>query len=114
MIRDIARICHEVNRAWCEFNGDLSQVAWDKAPDWQKESMVRGVEFVLANPTAHESAQHDAWMRDKVAEGWVHGTVKDANKRTHPCIVPYEELPDVQQFKDKLFRTVVIAYVESK
>jgi hypothetical protein len=107
----LARISHEVNRAWCAFNGDLSQPAWDDAPDWQKSSATNGVAFHRANPGAGDSASHDSWMAEKVAAGWVYGEVKnpDASPPTHPCIVPFDQLPRDQQFKDRLFRTVVHA-----
>jgi hypothetical protein len=42
-------------------------------------------------------------MADKIKEGWVYGFVKDPVSKTHPCIVPYEELPEEQQMKDHLF-----------
>lgn len=107
----LARIAHEVNREWCAFNGDHSQTVWDEAPAWQRESAINGVRFHLENPTAGDSASHDSWMREKVAGGWVHGEVKnaDAIPPTHPCIVPFEQLPPEQQFKDRLFRTIVHA-----
>ena len=107
----LARIAHEVNRAWCEFNGDTSQPAWDDAPEWQRSSAINGMAFHRANPNAGDSASHDSWMAEKVAAGWVHGNVKDpdASPPTHPCIVPFEELPRDQQFKDRLFRTIAHA-----
>lgn len=109
----VARIAHEVNREWCVFNGDNSQLAWDQAPDWQRSSAVNGVAFHRANPDAGDSASHDSWMAEKVAAGWVHGDTKnpDASPPTHPCIVPFEELPRDQQFKDRLFRTIVHAAI---
>jgi hypothetical protein len=39
----------------------------------------------------------------------VYGEVKDAEKKTHPCIVPYKDLPPEQQAKDHLFKAVVSA-----
>ncbi|HEY0832852.1 MAG TPA: RyR domain-containing protein, partial [Azospirillum sp.] len=93
LITAIARVCHEVNRALCVAFGDLSQKPWDEAESWQRESAIRGVEFALANPDAPPSAQHDAWMADKLADGWVYGEVKDPAAKTHPCIVPYDQLP---------------------
>jgi hypothetical protein len=107
----IARICHEVNRAWCEFNGDTSQSAWADAPAWQRDSAVNGVAFHQANPAAGDSASHESWMAEKVAAGWVYGETKDAEAKTHPCIVPFDRLPADQQFKDRLFRTIVHAAV---
>ena len=38
----IARVCHEVNRAYCRAIGDESQPAWEDAPDWQQRSAVLG------------------------------------------------------------------------
>lgn len=107
----LARIAHEANRAWCEFNGDTSQPAWDDAPEWQRSSAINGMAFHRANPDAGDSASHDSWMAEKVAAGWVHGDVKapDALPPTHPCIVPFDQLPPEQQFKDRLFRTIAHA-----
>lgn len=106
---EIAKICHEANRAWCELNGDTSQPRWEEAPVWQRESAIAGVAFVRANPDAGESAQHESWMKMKVAEGWIYGPEKDVEAKTHPCLVPFEDLPHEQQFKDKLFRSIVLA-----
>lgn len=108
-IVDIAKVCHDANRAWCLVNGDPSQETWDRAEKWQRDSAVNGVMFALDNPDAPDSAQHDAWMADKIKDGWVYGAVKDASAKTHPCIVPFDQLPRVQQAKDKLFRAIVNA-----
>lgn len=105
----VAEIAHEVNRVWCEFNGDNSQTSWVEAPQWQVDSAYAGVAFHVANPTAGDSASHDNWMAEKVAAGWVYGEVKDADLMTHPCLVPFDQLPKEQQFKDRLFRTIVHA-----
>lgn len=106
---NIARACHEGNKVWCEANGDYSQKHWDDAEQWQKDSALKGVEFRLNNPTAAESAQHDAWSADKMKNGWIYGEVKDAAKKIHPCLVPFDQLPKFQQKKDKLFCAIVDA-----
>ena len=89
--------------------GDTSQKPWDEAPEWQKTSAVNGVLFHLENPDAGPSHSHDSWMKEKIEAGWVYGTEKDEEKKTHPCIVPYAELPPQQQAKDYIFRAVVHA-----
>ena len=109
---NIARVCHEANRAWCAVNGDDSQKPWDQAEQWQRESAIAGVRFALANPDAPDSAQHDAWMNDKLRDGWIYGPVKDAAAQTHPCLVPFDQLPAEQQAKDRLFRAIVAALVK--
>jgi hypothetical protein len=105
----IAIVCHEANRAYCTTIGDHSQNSWAEAPDWQKNSAMAGVEFCLENPDAPPSANHDSWLKVKEAEGWIYGPVKDAEEKTHPCFVPFNELPVEQQKKDKLFKAIVAA-----
>lgn len=109
-VADIAMVCHEANRAWCIANGDLSQKLWHEAEPWQRDSALNGVAFALANPNAPDSAQHEAWMADKIRDGWKYGDVKDADAKTHPCIVPFDQLPEFQQKKDVLFRAIVNAF----
>ena len=109
VVECVAKMAHEVNRAWCEYQGDFSQTSWEDAPDWQRTSAMNGVGFHWANPDAGDSASHDSWMKEKVDAGWVYGDVKDAYAKTHPCIVSFDQLPRDQQFKDKLFRTIVHA-----
>lgn len=104
---DVARVCHEVNRAICEASGDMSQRPWEQAEPWQRDSAVRGVAFALANPDASPEAQHNAWMKDKITDGWIWGAKKDADAKTHPCMVPYHLLPFEQRVKDHAFRAVV-------
>jgi hypothetical protein len=103
----IARVCHEVNRAFCASIGDHSQPSWEQAPDWQRASAVNGVAFTIANPDAKPSDSHDSWLAEKERDGWKYGPVKDPVKKEHPCYVPYDELPLEQRTKDYLFQAVV-------
>lgn len=103
----IAMVAHEINRAFCQSMGDVSQVPWALAAQWQKDSELAGVEMHLANPHATPADSHASWLAQKVADGWVYGEVKDADKKQHPCCVPYDELPKEQQAKDYIFRAAV-------
>jgi hypothetical protein len=104
---EIARVAHEINRAYCLAIGDDSQPSWQDAPEWQVKSAVNGVLFHMEHPNAGPDASHNNWMKEKIEDGWVYGSVKLADAKTHPCIVPFNELPMQQQFKDHLFRQVV-------
>lgn len=106
-IHEIAAVCHEVNRAYCAAIGDHSQVPWDEAPEWQRQSAIAGVKAKVENPSMGPKAQHDGWLALKVSDGWVYGPVKDAEAKTHPCCVPYYELPADQKVKDALFGAIV-------
>lgn len=108
-ITTIAMACHEANKVWCMSEGDYSQKHWNEAEEWQRDSAIKGVEFRLNNPDAKHDTQHNAWMADKINDGWGYGITKDAEKKTHPCIVPFEQLPLFQQKKDALFCAIVDA-----
>lgn len=99
----IASICHEANRQLCRTQGDNSQPAWDEAPAWQRESATTGIEKIASGEITRPEQSHESWLEHKRADGWVFGAVKDANAKTHPCMVPYEELPFEQQVKDHLY-----------
>lgn len=106
----IAEVCHEANRALTRHVKDVPfQPPWDDAPEEMRTSSVRGVKFALANPNATPSQQHDAWAADKIASGWTWGETKDAEKKTHPALKAYGDLPEDVRRKDALFRAVVAA-----
>lgn len=107
MIEACARAAHEANRAYCIAIGDDSQPAWDSAPDWQKSSARNGVAGALAGNTPEQS--HEAWFAEKYAAGWAWGECKDPERKLHPCMVPYKDLPPQQRAKDELFLSVVRA-----
>ena len=118
-IAQIARVAHEVNRAYCVATGDNSQPNWEEAPIWQRDSAMNGVRAHLAalsdgrELTPEQS--HQNWMKQKLAEGWVWGPDKnpDASPPTHHCLVPYNQLPLNQRVKDYLFGAVVKALASS-
>jgi hypothetical protein len=93
----------------CLCLGDTSQPGWMHAPAWQKNSAIDGVRFHLANPQATPAASHESWLREKERDGWVYGETKDPDAKTHPCMVPFDQLPPAQQAKDHLFRAIVHA-----
>jgi len=105
----IARVCHEANRAYCVALGDFSQLAWEDAPQWQRDSCIDGVRFRLANPDAPIAASHQNWYDHKLADGWKYGAVKDHEKKEHPCMVAFADLPEEQQRKDAIFASIVAA-----
>jgi hypothetical protein len=90
---NIAMVCREANRAWGEANDGLTQPHWWDAPDWQMSSAIDGVIHALKYPDAEPEDSHQNWWANKIADGWVYGEVKDAVAKTHPCMVPYDQLP---------------------
>lgn len=105
VIEIAAKTAHEVNRAYCVGLGDYSLAAWEEAPEWQRTSVRNGVSGVLAGNSPEQS--HESWLNEKVSTGWTYGPVKDPEKKEHPCMVPYDQLPPAQRFKDTLYVTAV-------
>lgn len=105
----IARVCHEANRALCQAFGDDSQPAWEDAPDWQRDSAIKGVAAIRAGLVTRPQDSHESWMAEKVAAGWTYGRKKDPEAKTHPCMVPFEDLPPSQQMKDYVFLAIAKA-----
>jgi hypothetical protein len=101
-----AMVCHEVNRAYCESIGDNSQVPWEQAPDWQKDSAKEGVFNTFTGRITSPRESHTLWMAKKEAEGWKYGPVKNVETKEHPCLVPYDELPNSQRAKDAIFYAI--------
>lgn len=44
---------------------------------------------------------HEVWAQGRMAEGWTWGEQRDDQLKTHPCLVPYEELPDAEREYDR-------------
>ncbi len=106
---EIARVAHEVNRAYCEALGDNSQPTWEAAPEWQRKSAIGGVTFHQQNPEAGPEHSHEEWLKEKYADGWSYGVEKNPELKEHPCCVEYDALPTEQKAKDYIFRSIVHA-----
>lgn len=106
-VEQIAKVAHEINRAYSKALGDESHFMWDAAPEWQRTSAIKGVEFHIQNPDAGPEASHVSWLAQKQRDGWKYGLVKDEEKKEHPCFVPYETLPNEQKAKDYIFCAIV-------
>lgn len=112
-IERAAHASHEINCLYCHALGDDSHVAWEDAPPWQRESAIAGVRAYAEDPFMLPEQGHQQWMDRKFAEGWVYGPDKHAGHKTHPCLVPYDELPLPQRMKDTIFRAVVLGVLGS-
>jgi RyR domain len=44
---------------------------------------------------------HDNWAKQRMADGWTHGSKRDDAKKEHPCLVPYAELPESEKQYDR-------------
>jgi hypothetical protein len=106
-----ARAAHEANRAYCLALGGTSQVSWEAAPECQRVSAIKAAEEVWNGNTPEQS--HESWLAEKIATGWKYGPVKSSERKEHPCMVPYRDLPPSQRMKDHIFVRVTRAVLDA-
>lgn len=106
---EIARICHAANRELQIIQKDSKvSLPWHSAPDWQRDSAKAGVLAAIVGDKTPEQL-HLEWCEYKLKDGWVLGHEKNSELKTHPCLVPYSQLPPEQKIKDDLFLAIVNA-----
>ena len=44
---------------------------------------------------------HEVWAKARLDEGWTYGEKRDDIHKKHPCLVPYDELPEEEKEYDR-------------
>lgn len=44
---------------------------------------------------------HEVWAQSRLNEGWRYGKERNDALKHHPCLIPYEELPEVEKDYDR-------------
>lgn len=44
---------------------------------------------------------HDTWAQARLDEGWTYGRERNDANKTHPCLMPYDELPESEKEYDR-------------
>ncbi len=44
---------------------------------------------------------HEVWSQTRIDQGWQYGTARNDTLKHHPCLVPYEELPESEKEYDR-------------
>ncbi len=45
---------------------------------------------------------HELWAAQRLSQGWSHGPQRDDTRKLHPCLVPYEQLPESEREYDRI------------
>lgn len=107
LIELAASAAHEVNRSYSTGLGDHSHKSWEDSPMSQRNSSIAGVRCIIENPHITPEQLHEAWLQQKLYDGWGYGPTKSEELQLHPCMIPYERLPEAQRVKDYLFGNTV-------
>jgi len=44
---------------------------------------------------------HEVWAETRISQGWIYGEQRNDELKTHPCLIPYEELPEEEREYDR-------------
>lgn len=44
---------------------------------------------------------HEVWAQSRISQGWTYGPERSDALRHHPCLVPYEDLPEIEKAYDR-------------
>ena len=81
---------------------------WSKRNKNFRDQMINVIKHyynIGSIPTPEEA--HNSWWREYEKMGWKCGKVRDVINKTHPDMIPYEDLPQDEKEKDAIFLTFV-------
>lgn len=44
---------------------------------------------------------HDVWAATRIKDGWEYGLERNDNQKKHPCLIPYNQLPESEKEYDR-------------
>ena len=44
---------------------------------------------------------HEVWAETRIKQGWMYGPERNDKQKKHPCLIPYEELPEEEKEYDR-------------
>lgn len=44
---------------------------------------------------------HDVWAKTRIEQGWTYGPERNDAEKKHPCLVPYDQLPEEEKVYDR-------------
>ena len=44
---------------------------------------------------------HEVWSAGRIRDGWTYGEERNDAAKTHPCLIPYEDLPESEKEYDR-------------
>ena len=56
---------------------------------------------------------YEVWSQNRMDEGWTYGPVRNDEKKEAPCLVPYEELPEIEKAYDRDTAFNTLKYIVS-
>jgi hypothetical protein len=90
----------EVEKIVSGFANENPDLDFDIETHANFQSSIEKKKFSLDNVnylsfcTALAKQKHDDWMKEKIESDWRYGPELDVDQKTHPLLLPWEQLPD--------------------
>jgi hypothetical protein len=111
-LKSIAHIAHAANNAYRFVLGEPLNARYDGLLPAQQDAIINAVRAVVDGQIRTPADNHAAWVTDRQRKGWAYGPAQDNAAMLHPNMLPFDELPDAQKFKDNLFMNIVKAFAQ--
>lgn len=113
LVDKVLAYVHELNRAIRVVNGQDAGSPLENMKEFEPAKYA-GVRKAVEDGLYRDlglspGMQHEKWVYSKLKDGWTYGPKEDREKKTHPCMAPFHELPFEERLKDVIF-TVVIEF----
>lgn len=109
MKEKLAELIYEATRVEAEWSKrSIVPEKWSERGDKFRKQFVEIIDKYLKYdklPTPSEA--HQSWMDAYYKMGWTYGDVRDTAKKTHPDLLPFDELTKDEQDKDAIFLAFV-------
>ena len=104
-LTQMGRVWVSIVRDYCAFAGHDIPGHFDARPEEFQIGLLSAIDKHMDNyPNAQTPEEsHNLWLAKHAQMGWVYGSCRNEEAKTHPCMVPYDELPNDQKLKDVLF-----------
>ena len=78
-----------------------NSINMDYKPSPMETSSVEVPQDLLVLTEEIAKNVHDVWAQNRIKEGWTYGPERNDEQKQTPCLVPYEDLPEVEKDYDR-------------
>src|ERR1700676_1801321 len=101
---ELAKWIYEATRVEAEWSKrPIVPEAWENRDNKFREQFVNIItEYLSMDKLPTPAEAHESWNQSYYKMGWKYGKVRDVEAKTHPDLVPFDELPQPEKDKDAI------------
>jgi len=105
----ITKFIYEAARKEAEWSKrSIVPEAWEDRDEKFKKQMIDVVRrYIESDQLPSPEEAHNSWMKAYLDMGWKYGEARDTEKKTHPDLLPFDQLPRDERDKDAIFLSLV-------